>query len=170
MGEQKATALWTKFHVLRAAILGAIEAGVSDNDPRMLQARHQQRMIAEELVRIGAAKGIAFEHEGDYHREQKGMAARFGKQKEQKVEAPRDQVVKMKPLRFQGRSGDLMAIAPPPSQVVGVEALRMEGKASSVLNRNLSALEGTLGIDYAIAKDPDSGIVFYVPLTGGNDG
>lgn len=168
-----------KFLALRAAILSYLSRGVPDTDHRIIQARHQQRMTAEEMVRKGYAKGVAFEREGDYHREQR-MLARLFDRKVIVTPRPREeldlaegepapQIVHLKPLSFRGENGMNQRISPPKSQAVGLRALRMEAKVASSLNRDLSALEGRIGVDYEIDVDPESGITFYRPL-GGKDG
>ena len=167
-----------KFEAMRTAILSYINEGVQDGDSRMVQARHKQRMIAEELTRLDPdVQGIAFEREGDLHRVQQGMARKFGIAKpkpQEQIDAeegqPAAQVIRLKNLHFKSEAGEIMAIDAPPNLIVGLESLRMEGKASSILNRTLSVLEGSIGVDYVIDKDPESEIVFYVPITGGKDG
>ncbi len=169
--------LWAKVHTLRAAILSYLAEGVPDSDERIVQARYQQRMVAEELVRKGYAKGIAFDREGDYQPEQKKLARDFDKivtPRPRELEdaddgKPPAQIVQLDALSIRGETGELKAIDPPPSQMVGIDALKLEAKVSSFMGRELSTLEGTIGIDYVIDKDSESGVTFYVPLTGGKD-
>ena len=178
--------LRVKFEAYKAIINSMIYAGVSDNDEQIVLARHDQRMIAEELNRIDpAVKGIAMRREGDLKAVQRGMAKRFGITTSSRPQEDLDyeeglkpagegkppaQVVKLRTLYFQSEAGEILTINPQPSTVVGLESLRMEGKASSIKGRTLSVLEGSIGVDYEFDKDPESEIEFYVAITGGDDG
>ncbi len=163
--------LWLKFYALRTSILAYLEAGVDDNDPRIVQARHRQRLIAEDLCRGGHAKAIAFDREGDLHREQQIMAKVFDQMPATiAVEAhddgkPPAQTIQLKTLRFQMKSGKIGTIAAPPNRVVGMETLRGESKAATILSRAESVMEGKHGVDYEIQRDPTSGITMYIPIT-----
>lgn len=163
--------LWVKFYALRASILATLEAGVDDNDPRIVQARQQQRLVAEQLTREGHAKGIAFEREGDLHRDQQAMARVFDQMpptiaaQEHDRGKPPVQVIRLKALRFKMTSGRIGVIAPPPNQVIGIETLRAESRAATLHNRPESAMEGKAGVDYEVGQDPDSKITMYTPIT-----
>lgn len=170
--------LRSKFQALRTAILSYLAEGIPERDWRIVQARHQQRMIAEEIVRQGGAKGIAFEREGDYHIGQK-HAAKFYGRRIMKIDdglerpdevTPPARIVPLRSLDFLSATGEVKRIRPAPSQVVGTRSIAMEGKASSALGRELSVLEGNLGIDYEMGKDRESGIVYYVPIEGDRGG
>lgn len=156
-------ALKGSFKALRAAILSCIEAGVPDTHPQLVLARQQQRLIAERLVELGAAKGIAFEREGDYHRDQLVLARDFERSDEPE---PEGQVIQLKTLDFMSSTGKVGTISPPKSRSVGLEALRLEGKVSSMAGKELSVLEGSFGRDYGLDRDPESGLVFYYPIKG----
>lgn len=162
---------WLKFYALRTSILAYLEAGVDDNDPRIVQARHRQRLIAEDLVRGGHAKAIGLEREGDLHREQRIMAKVFDQMPATlAVEAhdqgkPPAQTVTLQTLRFKMKSGKIGAIAAPPNRTVRMETLRGESKAATILSRAESVMEGKHGVDYEIQRDPTSGITMYIPIT-----
>ena len=167
--------LWGKLSALRAVILSFISEGVSDNDERVLVARRQQRLIGEELVRRDESKGVAFEREGDLHRVQRGMARKFGvaqARPQEEIDAeegkPPAQIVVLKTLSFRSEAEGIVNMAAPPNLTVGLEALRMESRAPGVKSATLSVLEGSIGVDYVVDKDPESEITFYVPITGGS--
>lgn len=163
--------LWVKFYALRTSILAYLEEGVSDNDPRITQARQTQRKVAERLVRGGHAKGIGLEREGDVHREQQVMAKVFDEMpakiaaEEYDKDKPPAQIVKLKTLKFKMKSGRIGTIAAPPNQVVRMETLRAESKAATIHNRTESVMEGKEGVDYITDVDPDTDLEFYIPIT-----
>jgi len=169
---------WTRLHALRALILSLQHEGVSDSDIKMVQARQQQRVVAEDLVRMGEAKGIILDgREGDRNWFQRAKIKIFGKvqslvtssQPQELLDLeegkPPPQIIKMKSLSFMTEAGVIEAGTPQPSQTVALESLSIEGKTGRLLNRNQSVLEGTLGVDYVYDHDPDSGETFYVPIT-----
>ena len=173
MTDGKATGyqLWTRFWTLRTAIFAYLESGIDEHDTRIMQARQQQRKVAEELVLRGFAKGIAIEREGDLHHEQQIMAKVFDQMpatiaaEEYDRTHPKPQVITLKTLRFQMKSGKIGTIAAPPNRIGRSESLRAESRAATYHDRSESAMEGRIGVDYVIDEDPASDIVFYVPIT-----
>ena len=166
--------LWLKFRALRAVILQALEAGHSETSRDVVEPRRQQRAVAEELVRMGAARGISFQREGDILHSYRGLAKlRFLRN----PTAPRDYlepeiecakpppiVIPCKTVYFRGRTGEITTIKPPPSQVVGLRAVRLEAREASLRGKEVSVLEGELGKDYEMEVEPTTGIVYYVPI------
>jgi hypothetical protein len=149
--------LWARFHVLRAAILSYLNRGVSETDQRVIQARHQQRMVAEQLVEAGAASGIAFARDGDLSPFQKKKAKDFQVQDEP-TRGPRDQVVGLKTVRFSGEAGSVNEPVTEKTSLGSIEGLLWEARVSSSLGRGLSHLEGSIRVDYVIDNDTESGI------------
>ncbi len=164
--------MWIRFFAFRAAILSDLELGVPETSFRIVQARHLQRLIAEELYYLGEIQGIAEGHEGDYKREQRIMAKVFDEMPAVlAVEAhdagkPPHQIIKMKSLQFKMKAGGIGAIVAPKPQITRVEMLRAETKAATHLNRPESSQEGSEGVDYIEDYDPASGVHFYRPING----
>ncbi len=170
MRTPRAHGLWVRFFAFRAAILSDLELGVPETSFRIVQARHVQRLIAEELYYLGEIEGIAKGHEGDYRKEQRAMAKVFDQMPPAlAVEAhdagkPPAQIVKLKSLRFKTKAGTIGTIAAPRPQITRVEMLRAETKAATHLDRPESSQEGTEGVDYIEDYDPASGVHFYRPI------
>jgi hypothetical protein len=167
--------LWLRFKTLRALIFQALEAGHSEVSRDVVEPRRQQRAVAEELVRRGAAKGISFQREGDIRHSYRGLAKlKFLR----RLKAPRDYlepeivedkpppiIIPLKVARFSSKSGEIKSVTPPPpSQVIGLRAIKLESKVAAARGKEVSVLEGTLGKDYDMEVDQTTGIVYYVPI------
>jgi len=164
----EAAKLWTEFKALRAAIRGYLHDGVPETDPRILQARQQQRRVAERMVKIGAARGISFQREGDLSIEQHQGNRTIIVPPLAESDQPSPRIVKLDTLYIDARQPDLDGSKGhgDPSGLAGTDALRRENQVASRLGRPLAHIEGVLGVDYELKRDDDLGITYYVPLGG----